>query len=129
MYGVGAYHIGGLIGTAPVTRNVPMDLFAGAPRLHGGGKILKQNEVPIITEMGERVLTEKQDAEYQRLKRGAGGSGPVSLQVVLKNESNQPMQAKSSETQWSGDMKSAVITIMLDAVDRNVMGARDKLRG
>ena len=63
------------------------------------------------------------------MKRGAGGSGPVSLQVVLKNESNQPMQAKSSETQWSSDMSSAVITIMLDAVDRNVMGARDKLRG
>jgi hypothetical protein len=116
------WHSGGRIGDPSFSgKLVPAELFAGALRYHRGGPILAPGEVPVIAQTGERVLSRTQNAEYER------GSGPVNLTVVMKNESSQEMQAKNHQTQWSGDMRSAVVTIMLDAVNRNYMGARDAL--
>ena len=41
---------------------VPLALFHGAPRFHQGGGFLTRTEFPAILEMGERVLTQRQQA-------------------------------------------------------------------
>lgn len=49
-------HDGGTVGRdATFSREVPMSLFAGARRYHGGGPVLSPGEVPIIAQTGERV--------------------------------------------------------------------------
>lgn len=56
-------HEGGVVGE-PVRqrRVVPLTLFHGAPRFHQGGGFLTRTEFPAILEMGERVLTRRQQA-------------------------------------------------------------------
>jgi len=54
-------HSGGLVGVSSFpTRNVPLNTFSGAPRLHGG---LNSDEFPAILQSGERVI-----------KRGGGNN-------------------------------------------------------
>jgi lambda family phage tail tape measure protein len=119
-------HSGGVVGRDAMQRSyAPSWVFAGAMRYHSGGSILAPGEVPIIAQYGERVLTREENAAYERGKTGA----PINLVVELKNESGQRLETKSQQTQWSGDMKNAVVSIVLDAVNRNYMGARDALRG
>jgi hypothetical protein len=56
-------HEGGVVGEpARRQRVVPMTLFHGAPRFHQGGGFLTRTEFPAILEMGERVLTRRQQA-------------------------------------------------------------------
>ncbi len=58
----GLFHDGGLVtagdgaGRAPV----PALAFEGAPRLHGGGMMLRPDEVPAILQTGERVLSRRE---------------------------------------------------------------------
>nr|WP_282449523.1 phage tail tape measure protein [Roseibium sp. CAU 1639] len=52
----GIYHDGGRIGPGGRTRQVPMSLFAGAERRHGGG-FIGPRERAIIAEDDERMLT------------------------------------------------------------------------
>ncbi len=56
-------HEGGVVGE-PVRqrRVVPLTLFHGAPRFHQGGGFLTRTEFPAILELGERVLTRRQQA-------------------------------------------------------------------
>jgi hypothetical protein len=55
------HHSGGIAGYGLLMRDVPADLFAGARRYHGGGRVANDNlaagEVPIIAQVGERVQT------------------------------------------------------------------------
>lgn len=126
-FGFGVAHAGAVVGqTALPMRAAPPGLFADAPRYHRGGPILAPDEVPIIAQTGERVLTREQNAAWERGQRGA--SGPISLTVALENKSGQPLQTSQSQTRWSADMRSAVVSIVLDAVQRNYMGARDALK-
>lgn len=56
-------HDGGVVGEpARRSRVVPLTLFHGAPRFHQGGGFLTRTEFPAILEMGERVLTRRQQA-------------------------------------------------------------------
>lgn len=128
-FGFGVAHTGGVVGqTALPMRAVSLEVFWDAPRYHTGGAILAPGEVPIIAQTGERVLTRSQNAEWERGLRPQGG-GPINLTVSIENKSGQPLAATQGGTQWSGDMRSAVVSIVLDAVNRNYMGARDALRG
>ena len=54
-------HEGGVVGE-PVRQHrvVPLTLFHGAPRFHQGGGFLTRTEFPAILELGERVLTRRQ---------------------------------------------------------------------
>ena len=120
------FHTGGIVGRTPVPAlAVPAGFFDNAPRYHRGGRIpgLASDERPAILLTGEQVLNRAETAAYNK------GGAPVAITVSLKNESGQQLQATSSETKWSGDMGSAVIEIVLDAVNRNRMGMRDALRG
>ena len=68
-FGTPVIHSGGMVGSSSLpTRNVPMGLFANAPRLHKGGWI-KNDEVPAILQRGEAVFTADQLAELGRLNR------------------------------------------------------------
>ncbi|MDR9483478.1 MAG: phage tail tape measure C-terminal domain-containing protein, partial [Salibaculum sp.] len=74
-------HAGGMVGISGHTRSVPAAVFAGAPRLHGGGSVgpagawagLRPDEVPTILQRGERVLSRADVA------RGGGGTTPVAV--------------------------------------------------
>jgi hypothetical protein len=76
-------HAGGMVGISGHTRAVPAAVFAGAPRMHGGGTVgpagswagLRPDEVPTILQRGERVLSRPEVA------RGAGGSIPVAVHL------------------------------------------------
>lgn len=59
----GLFHQGGIIGEMAQQRRVPAFAFAGAPRAHRG---LSLDEVPIIAQRGERVLSRRERADYER---------------------------------------------------------------
>lgn len=76
-------HAGGMVGISGHTRAVPAAVFAGAPRMHGGGTVgaagswagLQPDEVPTILQRGERVLSRAEVA------RGGGGAIPVAINL------------------------------------------------
>lgn len=131
-------HTGATIGDpSAATRSVSPLAFVGAEKYHNGGMLgLRPDEVPFVGLRGERVLNPAETYAYNAGQRAAGATGkagqdaPVNLTVLIKNESGQQVQAQQTgQVQWSNDMRSAVVTVMLDAVNRNFMGARDALRG
>ncbi|MDE2096248.1 MAG: hypothetical protein KGL39_03315 [Patescibacteria group bacterium] len=67
------FHSGGTVGAYGYgqPRLVSPLVFAGAPRFHGGG--LASDEVPIIAQRGERVLTADQNAAYTAAQSGTAG--------------------------------------------------------
>lgn len=81
----GIFHVGGIVGKPSQTRDVPMGLFAGAPRYHTGGIVgkkadgarsalaaaaeLKAGEVPAILMKNEEVL--RADDPRHRVNLGA----------------------------------------------------------
>jgi hypothetical protein len=79
----GLFHDGGVVGDGRVSGYAPASLFAGAPRFHGGGG-LRPDELPIIGQIGEEMLTRNQrsavaqslamgDAAMQALQARSGG--------------------------------------------------------
>ncbi|MBX9990925.1 hypothetical protein [Phreatobacter oligotrophus] len=79
----GLFHDGGVIGDGRVSGHAPAAMFAHAPRFHGGGR-LRPDEVPIVGQIGEEVLTRNQrravahslamgEAAMDAMSRGRGG--------------------------------------------------------
>lgn len=77
------FHAGGVLGTHGAPGSGPASLFSGAPRFHGGGG-LRPDELPIIGQIGEEMLTRNQrsavaqslamgDAAMQALQARSGG--------------------------------------------------------
>jgi hypothetical protein len=89
-------HTGGMVGDPSLpTRFVPPDVFAGAPRFHGGGMI-GPDERPVIAQTGERILNRQETAAYNR---GGGGSGSgVTINI---NGVKDPNAFRSTESQLS----------------------------
>jgi hypothetical protein len=56
---------------------MPSIAFAGAPRFHGGG-FIGNDEVPAILQKGERVLSRKQNADYE-----SGPGRPINITFEL----------------------------------------------
>ncbi len=74
-------HSGGMIGSAGRSSPVPPHVFDQALRYHTGGIVgLKPNEVPIIGERGEEMLTE--DDPRHRANGGLNVGGSASVKVV-----------------------------------------------
>lgn len=72
----GIFHDGGVSGAATRTRRVPAIAFAGAPRYHNGGiPGLGPNEMPIIAEQYEEILTRDDPRHRFNLGRGTGSGG------------------------------------------------------
>jgi Lambda phage tail tape-measure protein (Tape_meas_lam_C) len=73
-------HSGGMVGGGGLQRRVPAMVFAGAPRMHGGGYAgLRPDEVPAILQRGERVLSRREVAA------GAGAS-QVTVRVFVDDD-------------------------------------------
>lgn len=86
MIGAGVKHSGGGIGDAGRSRNVPWSFFANAPRYHTGGIMgLKPNEVPIIAEKGEEMLTASDPRHRNNLGKGSGGQADKAPRVTVNN--------------------------------------------
>lgn len=90
MGGVAAKHNGGMVGSKTTggqqrKNSVSPSLFVGAPRFHDGGLPgLKSDEVPIIAQKGEQILSK--DDPNNIMNRGSdGGSGssnPQDIRVI-----------------------------------------------
>lgn len=85
---VGKKHSGGLIGSGSgLTSSVLSSVFTGAKRFHTGGIIgLAPNEVPIIGETGEEVLTR----DDPRHILNGGGGGNTTVQVIDQRSGDSP---------------------------------------
>ena len=77
------------------TEALPASVFAGAPRMHGGGWAgLRSDEVPAILQRGERVLSRREAASH--------GSMTVNIQTRDSESFRQ------SRAQVSADIARAV---------------------
>lgn len=115
-------HSGGIIGREPPTfyRMVPNLAFAGAPRFHGG---FAPDEYPAVLQRGEGVFT----AGQMRALGKMSGS-PQSVKVEIVNEGGLPAM-KATDATWKFDFREAVISVVLDAAERNHGNLRTALGG
>lgn len=97
-------HTGGITGRNNAVRsNVPAALFAGAQRFHTGGVIpgLKPNEVPIIAERGEEMLTEDNPRHINNVGTSSNASTPQNIMVINQVDSGSVVQQGVAATPGS----------------------------
>ena len=99
-------HAGGIAGSELIrrSRTVPREIFAGAPRLHGGG-FIGPGEVPTILRRGEGVFTPGQMAAL-------GRQGPPEVRIEFVNRGTPQRQVGDATTRF--DDRGYVIGIVLD---------------
>ena len=86
MVGAGVKHSGGGIGDSGRSRNVPWSFFQNAPRYHTGGIMgLKPNEVPIIAEKGEEMLTASDPRHRNNIGKSGNGQADKAPRVTINN--------------------------------------------
>ncbi len=107
----GVYHAGGVAG-APggVKRAVPPEVFAGARRYHRGGLagMLRPDEVPIIAQRGERILSR---AETRALVR------PPDIKIEILNQNTPKRGAVVDQPRFEAERW--VISVVTDDVEAN----------
>ncbi|MGH6887993.1 MAG: phage tail length tape measure family protein [Rhizomicrobium sp.] len=123
IFGAGTMHDGGIVGRdASVVRSVPISVFDGAPRYHGGGWI-QPGEVPIIAQAGERILTAVQMANLE----SALLMRPVALQGALASDKAPvtvnihpaPGTTATAQQRRNSD-GSFSIDVMVEQIDRSL---------
>jgi hypothetical protein len=127
----GAFHSGGQVGgAAPLSRSVSPLAFVGAPRYHSGGINLglRQDEVPIIAQRGEAVLTEAQQRHTADTIAGLAAmasSQPAAYlvppKVIVNNNAGRVAKADARATRASGGGWN--IEVMVEELE-NRMGRR-----
>ncbi|MFA9396569.1 MAG: phage tail tape measure protein [Halodesulfovibrio sp.] len=119
-------HTGGLVGqSATFTRSVPHSLFSGADRYHSGGTILRPGEVPIIAEVGERVLTREQNAGYERMRNTPSAAPQININIT--NEDGTKSEVTNEESFFDGERW--VCDMWMRGYKNNTNGMRDNLGG
>lgn len=108
----GVLHNGGIAGNDNTpSRVVPMALFAGAKRYHGGG-VIGADEVPAILQRGERVIP----------RGGSSGGGiVVNLNTTIDAKGAYPesiAQITAAMAKMQSGLKSQVIEAVRDARSR-----------
>lgn len=106
------FHTGGIVGEKGRSgKNVHPGVFQFAQRYHSGGVVgLGPNEVPIIAEIGERVLTREQQAAM---------SSPTvknQVQVNIINQSGQSMQSEEQNSYFDGE--KMIVDVVVNAMSR-----------
>jgi len=86
-------HTGGIAGSGGVSRSVPTELFANAPRYHSGGYI-RQDEVPIIAQKGEVILSRQ---TVQSMSRPKPVSQAPVININVQNNGNSKVSAEASQ--------------------------------
>lgn len=115
-------HAGGIMGKEPTFyRIVPSAAFANAPRYHTG---IGPGERTAIIKDDEGVFTEGQ---MKAMGIMANNSGRQNIRVELVNQSGTSLQSTKSETKFNG--QEYVVTVFLDALNRNAYGLRNALGG
>lgn len=76
----GFRHEGGDVGQSN-GRSIPIGIFAGAQRFHGGG-VVGPDEVPIIAQRGETVLTREQGAKIRNRIMGAEEKAAAGVTII-----------------------------------------------
>lgn len=80
---------------------VPAMAFAGAPRMHAGGWAgLRPDEVPVILQRGERVLSRREAAGYGQ----ASAAPSVNVTIMARDAES----FRQSRTQVAADIARAV---------------------
>ena len=85
-------HSGGMVENVSSQRQVPMSLFSGAKRYHSGG-VIGADEVPIIAQKGERVLSREETKAYN--------SG-ISVNVTVNNNSSEQVDIMQKNNSQGG---------------------------
>jgi lambda family phage tail tape measure protein len=114
-------HQGGVGNEATFYRIVPSESFANAPRYHTG---IGPGEKAAIIKDDEGVFTAGQ---MKAMGLMANNSSQQNIKVELVNQSGTQMQSTKSETKFNG--QEYVVTVWLDALNRNYNGLRDALGG
>lgn len=104
------------------------------PHFAGGGYAQKGwalvgEEGPELLDLDTpgRIYTAEQTARTLRMANGGGsGSGIENIKVEIRNESGQPVQASSSGASFNG--KDMIISVVLQAIQRNEQGSQDMIR-
>jgi hypothetical protein len=110
---VGLFHDGGTVGGVPTSRRrVPIEAFAGAPRLHTGGWI-GPNERPIIARVGERVVTPEEMAQWG--DAGPGGS-VTNISVTVNGSAGTRAQNQDLAQQTA----AAIDRVIEDKIERSI---------
>lgn len=110
-------HSGGFVGSGTSQMVNPL-IFAGAPRYHAGGwPGLRSDEVPVIAQKGEYILSKQQVAAM-----GASGGGNMSVRIENKGSPHQITDANITR-----DIAGPVLNIIIDDIDRGGP-LRDRIR-
>lgn len=89
--GVAAKHNGGMVGSKTTggqqrKNSVSPSLFVGAPRFHDGGLPgLKSDEVPIIAQKGEQILSKDDPNNIMNQGSGSGSGSPSPQEIRIIN--------------------------------------------
>ena len=81
------FHAGGMVGSSDgASRAVSPSVWAGATRMHTGGIAgLRANEVPIIAEKGEEMLTADDPRHRNNLGKGGSSAGAAAQNIRVIN--------------------------------------------
>lgn len=97
--GASVKHGGGGIGDSGRSRNVPWSFFSDAPRYHTGGVMgLKPNEIPIIAEKGEEMLTASDPRHRNNIGKGGSGSKEAQQNISIINTIDTSSFAQALES-------------------------------
>lgn len=101
----GFNHGGGMVGNPSFSRSLSPAVFADAPRFHAGGwPGLASDEVPIIAQKGERVLSKAEVAAG-----AASTSSGSSVHVLIQNYTGAPV--KTQESSGAGGQRQLHVII------------------
>ncbi|HSW39592.1 MAG TPA: phage tail tape measure C-terminal domain-containing protein [Acidobacteriota bacterium] len=124
LFGNFEFHSGGMGNEPTKYRIMPNpDML---PRYHKG---LGPGERMSVTTDDEMILTPGQQKRMAELMGGTGGGaggGPQSVRVEIVNQ-GQPVKATKAEGNFNG--QEYVVTVFLDALNRNAYGLRNALAG
>lgn len=107
VFGAGKNHNGGMAGSSGIgVSRVPATMFSAAQRYHTGGMVgLQPDEVPIIAQQGEEVLTRKDPRN--RLNGGTSDNNP-NIRLIAVDDN----RAAATEALKTPEGEKAMITVL-----------------
>ncbi|NLT24654.1 MAG: hypothetical protein GXX82_16550 [Syntrophorhabdus sp.] len=94
------------------------------PTFHAGG--LNDDERLVINRVGERYITREQNEWLTRMAKTTEGTQPK-VSLIVNNNTGQPVKARQETTQVNP--QETIVTLWLDAYNRNAYGLKSGLGG